>query len=239
MRSTASNLLTAVVEALPGYLEERIIALGLDPAAFVGVLEAAAGSARVGLADLLARPYDRQTESPLEVVRRSVTVVTAALQAMGVGAPARDAEEERVAPDDPYSLGPVSAGDLGDAALQASLRWGVAKTEALSRPTLLVVTSNLIDSTRFDAAAASAGYRVEASRDGSATATPLVAFVDIESRTGDDAIRTLAASGVKVVAYGPHVDEMGMMRALSLGASAAEPRSRMFRNPAEYLPPLV
>jgi len=107
-------------------------------------------------------------------------------------------------------------------------------------PLLTVVTSNLMDVGPFEAAAAGSGYRIEAIRaDALAGLEPLVAFVDLETDGADDAISALVARGVRVIAYGPHVDDLAMSRARSLGAAVAEPRSRVLRDPSAYLPPLV
>jgi len=110
----------------------------------------------------------------------------------------------------------------------------------MTRPLLVVVTSNLMDHGPFEAAGVRVGYQVEFVRsEGLADVDPLVAFVDLEAAGADGAISDLAERGVRVIAYGPHVDDLGMVRARSLGASAAEPRSRVLTNPAEYLLPLV
>ncbi len=107
-------------------------------------------------------------------------------------------------------------------------------------PLLVAVTSNLMDLGPFESAAARVGYRFECvgpeALDG---LDPLVAFVDLETVGADDAITKLAEHGVKVIAYGPHVDDVGMLRALALGAAIAEPRSRALKDPTAYLPPLV
>ena len=97
-----------------------------------------------------------------------------------------------------------------------------------------------MDLSRFEAASARAGYRCEA-RSAEKLDEPdaVVAFVDLEAEGSDGAIVALTAQGIRVVAFGPHVDDMAMVRARSLGATVAEPRSRVFRDPAAYLPPLV
>ena len=97
-----------------------------------------------------------------------------------------------------------------------------------------------MDISRFEAAAIRNGYRMEARSAAQLDGTDaLVAFVDLETADSDAAIVALAAQDVHVVAFGPHVDDMAMVRARSLGASVAEPRSRVFMDPAAYLPPLV
>ena len=107
-------------------------------------------------------------------------------------------------------------------------------------PLALVVSSNLMDLSRFEAAAIRAGYRFAAcSAEEIDQFDALVAFVDLEAAGSDGAIVALAARRIQVVAFGPHIDDMAMVRARSLGATVAEPRSRVFRDPAAYLPPLV
>ncbi len=107
-------------------------------------------------------------------------------------------------------------------------------------PLLVVVTSNLMDVGPFESAATRSGYRFEAIKaDALAGLEPLVAFVDLETEGADDTIGTLVALGVRVIAYGPHVDDLAMSRAQSLGAAMAEPRSRVLRDPSAYLQPLV
>ena len=110
----------------------------------------------------------------------------------------------------------------------------------MTRPLLVVVATNLMDQSRFEAAGASVGYNVEFVRSEAVGAVePVVAFVDLEIPGADGAITDLARRGVRVIAYGPHVDDLAMVRARALGATAAEPRSRIFTNPAQFLPPVV
>jgi hypothetical protein len=107
-------------------------------------------------------------------------------------------------------------------------------------PLLVAVTSNLMDLGPFESAAARAGYRFErVGPEALDDVGPLVAFVDLETAGADQAIIELARRRVKVIAYGPHVDDVGMLRALALGATSAEPRSRALKDPTVYLPPLV
>jgi len=107
-------------------------------------------------------------------------------------------------------------------------------------PLLLAVTSNLMDHGPFESAAARSGYRFEGVGPAAvAEVMPLVAFVDLEAAGADDAILDLAARGVRVIAYGPHVDDIALVRARTLGAVVAEPRGRVLRDPAAFLLPLV
>ena len=147
---------------------------------------------------------------------------------------------EQGTPDaDPVGLEPASAAEISPEALEASLEWGVGKVAALRRPLAVQVGSNLMDASRFEAAAESSSYRFERWADAGSDEIPAVAFVDLEEDGADDVIRALAGRGTKVVAYGPHVDDVALVRARSLGAAVAEPRSRTLRDPAAFLPPLV
>ena len=57
-----------------------------------------------------------------------------------------------------------------------------------------------------------------------------LALVDL-SRAGDvEQLRTLVATGVRVVAYGPHVDAALFAAARDAGCYDVVPRSRFFRN---------
>lgn len=230
----AHRLHAALAAGLPGFLDGRLAELGVDPGAMSDEVAAALAAVTDRLRDQLALPFDLQRATPLEVVRSALTDLGSVLDGRGVARPVPESF-----PDDPFGLAPSSAGELGEEALDASLRWGVAKARFLARPVALVVSSNLMDRSPLEAAASEAGYRVVASRSAHGAAAPLVAFVDLELAGADAVIRELAAGGVTVVAYGPHVDDHALVRARALGAAAAEPRSRLFRNPAAYLPPLV
>lgn len=239
MIDSAQRLVDAVAASLPAHLSARLEALGVPAEHLDATLSQVTGRAVEALTVLLALPFDRQPEAPLEVVRHAIAELTDELDGRGIEPPVRDAEQERIAPDDVYGLAPASAAELGDDALHASLAWGVEKAQHVKRPLALVVTSNLLDGSRFEQGVAGSGYRIEVRRDTTASARPLVAFVDLEYGAADEAIRSLAEAGVRVIAYGPHVDDHAMVRARSLGAAEAEPRSRVLKTPASYLPTLV
>jgi hypothetical protein len=95
-----------------------------------------------------------------------------------------------------------------------------------------------VDTARIEQAAAEVGYRVEAWRSLPSVGErrPSIAFIDLEHHDADDAIRLLAGAGVRVVGFGPHVDDLAMMRARALGAADALARSRFFRVVSELLP---
>lgn len=237
--SLAADLLDALTSGFEPFVIDRLTARGLEPAEFGPAVAESSRSLRRELGALMEIPYSAQDSAPLEVVRRCLRPLTEALLEAGVEPPGRDTGQARVAPDDPFDLGPASAADLGEAALQASLAWGAAKAVDATRPLVVVVSANLMDIARFEAAASGAGYRLAVAEPGSTVADAVVAFVDLESAGADEAISSLAEAGVKVVGYGPHLDDMAMVRARTLGAGVAEPRSRVLKNPAVFLPPLV
>jgi hypothetical protein len=68
---------------------------------------------------------------------------------------------------------------------------------------------------------------------------PVVVFVDLEHPDADEAVRSASGQPGRVVAYGPHVDDIAMVRAQALGADEAMPRSRFFRDPSAHFPTVV
>ncbi|HEV2310747.1 MAG TPA: hypothetical protein VGU73_09495 [Acidimicrobiia bacterium] len=96
-------------------------------------LAADAGARRAGreLGALLATDALQQRATPLQIVRRATTEVTAVLADAGVPAVARDEREERVAPDDRYDLAPRAFADLDPELGPVQLVWGAAKAAVL------------------------------------------------------------------------------------------------------------
>ena len=97
-------------------------------------LGADAGARRTvrDLRALLATEALQQRVTPLQVVRRATTEVTAVLADAGVPAVARDEHEERVAPDDRYDLAPRAFADLDPELGPLQLVWGAAKAAVLA-----------------------------------------------------------------------------------------------------------
>jgi hypothetical protein len=102
---------------------ERAVAAHAD-AAVNEVVEA--------LAALFALDPEAQRATPLEIVRRLVTLPTEILREVGVPPVVRDAHAERIAPDDDYGLEPADLADLGDPELRPlMLAWGLAKANVI------------------------------------------------------------------------------------------------------------
>ncbi len=156
---------------------------------------------------LLSQPFPEQRETPGELFRQ-------ALEAAGLD-------------DTP----------LGGDAHQAHLAWGVAKAQAFASPSVLYVGNDLMDRSKIAAAAEAAGLALRVAAGGDPDPAGAVrAFVDLSRPGADDAIRTLAAAGVATIAFGPHVDDVALVRARSLGADDALARSVFFRRLPELLP---
>jgi hypothetical protein len=137
----ADGLADAVVAALPGWVERAIADRfrawsGGEPS---GALQAAARVAAGATVDdlegplreLLAQDVDAQRSNPLAVVRRAVVWPTAVLRAAGVPPIARDAQAERLFPDDDYDLTPAAFGDLHPDVHEPGLTWGAAKAHVI------------------------------------------------------------------------------------------------------------
>jgi hypothetical protein len=139
----AADLLTAVEVALPAWVQRSIAERWdqwgggeLSPE----LAEAARDAAGAAVDDvvaplraLLAQDVGEQQGNPLAIVRRAVVHPTRVLAAAGVPPVLRDADAERLFPDDAYDLTPGSFGDLGEEVHDPGLRWGAAKAHVLLR----------------------------------------------------------------------------------------------------------
>ncbi len=246
MDDIAAALHSALLAAFRRTVAARMAAAGIpEPDRFDDALAAGETWLDGALRAVLERPFPEQRRSPLEVFQEAMRFPTEALETAGVEPPERDAAAAAALPGDRYDLAPASSQDLGEEAWRAHLAWGAAKARAMSRPAVGLLSSNLMDRTRVEAAASAAGYSVLVWRDGSAVGgeqgarLPAVAFVDLAHEDADDVIRTLAGRGVRAIGYGPHVDDFAMVRARSLGAADALARSQFFRTIGDLLPDLV
>lgn len=95
---------------------------------------------------------------------------------------------------------------------------------------LVVITRDLMDASRFRAAAP--GVVVVRSPDAPELASARTVVLDLASGVDPTAV---VAVGPPVVAYGAHVDGAALEAALAAGCTEALPRSRVFRRAAELL----
>lgn len=230
MDERAARLQKALVAAFRPYLEDR---LGKHfPACAAAVAEGEAWLAGQ-LNALLELPFASQPRVPLELFQEAVLFPTRALLAMGLTPAERDAAAETALPGDVYGLAPASSSELGESVWQAHLAWGAAKAESFL-PAVVIVTRNLLDSSRIEESAKAGGFTIS---EWNASTPPqaTVATVDLTHPEAEIAIEQLVRGGTRVIAYGPHVDADGLERALQLGAAAALPRSRFFAVLADWL----
>ena len=243
MDALNSALHSAFVGAFVPYLKGILSDRGL-PALPEKVVTDAGQWLDANLAALLNAPYPQQHRSPLEIVQQAMAGPTEALSMMGVKTPLRDPVSVAALPGDTYALAPASSAALGEDAFEAHLAWGIEKARVLAplvsgRGRLVALLSaDLMDRSRFEEAVNDAGLQLR-SWDLDAEQAPLVAFVDLTHPDADAAIESLSASGIKTIAFGPHVDEDAMARAALLGADAVLARSHLFRSIRDHLPRLT
>ena len=250
-------VLATFVDAYRPYLETTMRDRGLaPPAGWPRAVDEGRAWLVAELEGLLGRPFDAQRRSPLEVFQDAMRFPTAALSAAGIPPVARDDAEVRALPGDVYGLAPASSRDLGESAWRAHLAWGVAKAKSVSgavpastdgsrsvrRASVALVGIDLMDRTRIEGAVAASGLSLEVWRNPAAIEAgldgrlPVLVLVDLAHVAADDAIRATVAAGVRCIAFGPHVDDIAMVRAQSLGAADALPRSRFFTRLPDLLP---
>ncbi|MCB2224333.1 MAG: hypothetical protein KQH83_09200 [Actinobacteria bacterium] len=238
---TAGRLRDALVASYRPYLLRRLSELGVA-AGTPGLDEAIAeGEAWLAaeLGGLLALPFRDQQRGPLEVFQQAMRYPTAALEAAGIPPVPRDPAAVGALPGDRHHLAPASSQPLGEEVWEAHLAWGAAKARAF-RPTAALVSSDLMDRSRVEPVVEAAGLALEVWRSAEAAHPgPAVVLVDLTHPDADDVIRSLSGAGTRVVAFGPHVDDVAMVRARSLGAADAVPRSVFFRSLASLLPTVV
>lgn len=235
------QLVERMVAAYRPYIMGRLAELGIDaPHSLPEALEEGERWLEQTLTALLELPFAAQTRGPLEVFQEAMRFPTRALAKAGVQAVRRDPRAEKALPGDRYDLAPASSSSLGEGVWRAHLAWGASKA-AVVAPTLMVglFSANLMDRSRVEEAARAAGRAVvawgslsELERDRRPVGS---ALVDLAHPEAASAIQRLVAAGLAPVAFGPHVDEAALSRAVELGAALALPRSRFFRR----LPELV
>lgn len=141
LRGYADALAEAVVAALPGWVEravaQRYEAWAGQPASteLLGDARAAGQQAvdDVGarVRELLATDVEGQRTNPLAILRSAVRHPADVLTAAGVPPVVRDAQAERLFPDDVYDLGVAAFGDLHPSVHEPGLVWGAAKAHVI------------------------------------------------------------------------------------------------------------
>jgi hypothetical protein len=238
------DLTKALVAAVRPHVVSRVTALAPGP---VAGLDDAVSEAETWLESelksLLSLPFDDQRRSPLELFQEAMRFPTEALRSANVVPIRRDPVEAGALPGDLYRLAPASSQELGEEVWRAHLAWGAGKAKAMVRPGIGLFSSDLMDRSRVEGPVAAAGFDLvvwsSIDRLLDAARYPVVAFVDLAHDGSDEAVRRLAGVGVRVVGFGPHVDDLAMVRARSLGAADALPRSRFFSRLTDLFPTLT
>lgn len=243
----------AFVAAYPAYVRRRLEQLGVAGPEIDAAIERGRASLEAAFAAWRGPGPERQRASPLELFREALGAPTHTAIALGAAAPDREDIQERVLPGDLLDLAPATSRDLGDEAWEAHVAWGLARAEAISgmapRPPeapvagvrVALVGSDLMDRARIGDAAEAAGCEMEVWRNPGAIAArlaetaPALALVDLAHPAANEAIRKVAAAGVRTIAFGPHVDDVAMAAARALGADEVLSRARFFaRLPALF-----
>lgn len=139
----ATKLVAAVEAAIAGWVEQSVrqrwVAwAGAEPpptllAEAENAGQRARGEVVPALRELLATDVDAQRSNPLAVIRRAVAHPAAVLSEAGVPPVRRDADAERIFPDDIYDLSPASFADLDASVHEPGLEWGAAKAHVILR----------------------------------------------------------------------------------------------------------
>lgn len=256
MSSEALRLRTALVAGFPDYvvanLERRLITVDK---ATVGAIQHGTSWLDAELEALFSLSAADQRQSPLELFRSALAFPTEALRRSGVPPVPRDRAAVDLFPDDLYDLAPGGSLQLGDEVRAAHIAWGAAKAEAMvgafgehadppGAPVVVLVAGGSPERAQIQEAVTAAGFDVEVIRNPGALEVepaqrPALVFVDLAFGIADDAIRHFAARSVRVIAYGKDVDDLGMVRASSLGAHRVVDQSRLVATIDEYLPRIV
>lgn len=253
------DLTDAFASAYPPYVRARLAELGMpEPPGLEEAVATGAAHLRSALDELMATPPALQRRTPLELFQEALEFPTRVLADAGVTEADRDPVAVAALPGDRYDLAPASSRVLGDAAWRAHVAWGIAKAEAVAGmvpapspsadtvlPLVALVGVDLMDRTRIEPVVKGHGYEFVAWRNPAAIEAglegtpPAVVLVDLTHAAALDAIRMCTAVGVRTIAFGPHVDDIGLARARSLGAADAVPRSRFFAKLGDYLDAMV
>ena len=123
----ADDLIMGLAQHLPGWVEravgERLVGTEVDVAELDADIDGAVQKVTV----LLRTDIDEQDNNPLAVVRTLVGPMTRYLAERSVEAVTRDADSQRLFPDDRFDLTPGSFSDVHPDLHMAGLSWGAAK----------------------------------------------------------------------------------------------------------------
>lgn len=251
------ELKAALVEALVPYVTRLAVERDWPvPAGWDDAVEEGRTWLSDALDQLLLEPIGRQARSPLELFQEALRFPTDALATAAVPVPERDPVAVNALPGDLYAMAPASSQALGERAWKAHVAWGMEKARLVAgmvpsaatdtvAPSVALVGVDLMDRGRIAEIVAAAGYTLRLLRNPAAVeaaatgAAPALVLVDLAHAFADDSIRSLSAAGLRVVAFGPQVDDVVTARATALGAGEVLPRAQVFRRLPDLLPRLA
>ncbi len=243
MNDAAQELMTSMLSAYAGYIERRLQELGVDrPPSFDDALAEGRAWLQDNLEALLVVPFAEQRRGPLEVFQEAMRFPTDALAEAGIEPLRRDPGAVAALPGDLFSLAPASSRPLGDEVWTAHLAWGAEKAGSV-QPSRWVglLSSNLMDRSRIEQPVERSGaklvvwpVRVAGNIDPGGP-LPALALIDLSVPDALVAVETLVQAGVRVVAYGPHVNRDALRSAGRLGAEQVLARSVFFEKLADLL----
>ena len=139
MDEHATALADAIEVALPAWVERAVarVLAGAGMAVSAAIASQAAEAGRRAAADvvprvrrLLAADIDQQRTTPLAILRSAVHYPTEVLRSAGAPGVARDRDQARLFPNDPYDLSPANFADVDPGLTELGLVWGAAKAHA-------------------------------------------------------------------------------------------------------------
>lgn len=240
MDETAQNLVASLLASYKPYVESRLAELNLhsQPTIDAALAEGEAWL-KEHLEEMLALPFDRQRRGPLEIFQEAMRYPTDALAAIGAPAVPRDSGSVAALPGDVYDLAPASSRQLGERVWDAHLAWGVTKARSFQRPRQVgLLSADLMDRSRIESLVERSGATLVIwSGPGAVTVEAQVGLglVDLTATGALEAIEELAGAGVRVIAFGPHVDREALRKASHVGAEQVLARSAFFANLGELL----
>jgi CheY-like chemotaxis protein len=243
MDDPARDLVTSMLSVFSSYVDGRLEELEIDrPASFDNALTEGEAWLGANLEALLSLPFGEQRRGPLEVFQEAMWFPTEALAGAGIEAIPRDPGEAAALPGDLYNLAPASSRQLGDEVWEAHLAWGATKARSFDRSREVgLLSANLIDRSRIEPVVEQSGSSLVvwgawvADIAGLTGHVPDLVLVDLSAPGALTAVEDFAQAGVRVIAFGPHVDREKLRSAKQAGADQVLARSRFFEQIGEIV----
>jgi hypothetical protein len=247
----AQRLHSTLVSAFPAYVTAVFTERGYPlNRATASAIEEATALIDVELAFVLEQDYREQRQSPLELFRTALDVLTVTLADTGVSP---TPTQPSTAEGDTYGLAPGSSSVLGTEAHEAHLAWGAAKAAAFmaersiapTDPAILLVAADRGDQAVLVPRLKSPGVDCLVARNPGAVAAAierrqiLVACIDLAHRSAREVVVQLLAGDVPTLVYGDDIDDLVETGLLAQGVRTVVRRGDFVGDPSRFLPRLV